>query len=101
MIQPLDSTCFTAGSKWNITAKFKFFSGDDFYEECSMVNSYYPVACPVFRLWPGNQNSLATKALVNEVEDEMKIGEWNSIRNTFEVTDEWANSGFSETWING
>jgi len=100
MIQPLDSACFTAGSKWIITAKFKFFSGDDFDEECSMVNPYHPVACPVFRLWPGNLNSLATKALVNEIEDEMMIGEWNSIKNTFEVTDAWADSGFPETWIN-
>lgn len=101
MLQSLDTSCFSEGTQWSISARFKYYRVDNVgtAEEslvpvsCRKDNPRAERSCPVFALdFLSREGDIVTTGpLVNEAPGEnVKVGGWNEVRHRFTVTAEMA-----------
>ena len=94
MLQLIDTSCFTTGSTWIITAKFRYFNTTLDAVECNKQYKFAPDACPVFELAP---DGITEGTLDNEDTNAMQVGVWNDIKHT--VTISSAVSSAKKLWL--
>uniref|UniRef100_A0A7S2GW88 Uncharacterized protein n=2 Tax=Helicotheca tamesis TaxID=374047 RepID=A0A7S2GW88_9STRA len=110
MLQNLvDTTCLTPGSRWRISAVFRYFEtnedGVQIPRACDKTNPLTEYSCPVFEMQffspqkPGKA-TINTGPLTNEdaIESpEVVLGGWNRIVHTITISKEMAKS--SDVWL--
>lgn len=96
MLQRLDASCFTEGTTWTITARFRYYSvgrnGQVKFATCRKDNPKAQNSCPVFDMdfISPNGAQVNTGPLQNEAPGDAKAGEWNEIRHTMTVNSDMA-----------
>jgi len=91
MLQKMEGSCFPAGSRWSVTAKFRYFKEDGSYISCNKDKISGSNSCPSFQMLP--EGEFSASALVNQDAAPMLVGEWNDFQGEYTVE---ANADYSE-----
>jgi hypothetical protein len=86
VLQNLEPSCFAEKSTMVITAKFRYFDSSGNATECDKGYKFAANACPVFEFAP---NGKAKGPMNNEDQSPMVAGEWNTIKHTITIDDEF------------
>jgi len=101
MLQKLNTDCLVTDSVWKITAVFRYFDEHGVYEvECDKYDPKAKHSCPVFQVdffTMGDIEFVTSGPMMNENRHDFKVGGWNRLEHTLEVTAEMAS--YETAWI--
>ena len=83
----MDSSCFSAGSSWTISAKFRYMHNNGTDVGCVKNYQFGANSCPVFQIASGGEWG-GRIPMENTDETPMVVGGWNGIKHASTIESE-------------